>query len=176
MFLGLDLGTTNVKALVVSDSGKALGEGSSPVQLFHVENGGVEQDIEEIWAATIGAIRQAASGIKVAEIRAIGVSSQGGALQVLDAERRPMGRVISWLDQRGRSFDTALTAELGREWFVERVGHAGAGLAVGQLMRLGPNQHIGFVGDVIVGRLCEREAHDGTSAALTLLYNPGLRD
>src|SRR5712675_3064547 len=113
MFLGIDLGTTNVKALVTSESGEALGAGASAVQLFHLEDGGVEQDIEEIWAATVAAIRQATSGVKAAEIRAIGVSSQSGALQVLDAERKPVGRVISWLDQRGRPFNDALTTELG---------------------------------------------------------------
>jgi sugar (pentulose or hexulose) kinase len=37
-----------------------------------------------------------------------------------------------------------------------------------------PNR-IGFVGDVIVSRLCGRAAHDGTSCSLTLLYNPARR-
>ena len=33
---------------------------------------------------------------------------------------------------------------------------------------------IGFVGDVIVGRLCGRRAHDATSLSIALLYNPVL--
>jgi sugar (pentulose or hexulose) kinase len=173
--IGIDLGTTNVKAVVVSERGKILGEGSKPVQLFHVEHGGVEQDIEEIWNGTVASIRQATRAIKTTKIRAVGVSSQGGALQMLDKNGKPKRRVISWLDQRGRPFDRKSTAELGKDWFVARVGHRGAGLAVGQFMRLKPKNRIGFVGDVIVGRLCRRAAQDGTSAALTLLYNPVLR-
>jgi xylulokinase len=168
---------------VVARSGQVLAEGSIPIKLFHVGDGGVEQDIEEIWAATIAAIRKALWGISAKQIRALGVSSQGGALQILSERGKPIGRVISWLDQRGKPYAEKLTAKFGRDWFATRVGHRGAGLAIGQLLRLRADpkqrlthQHpIGLVGDLIVGRLCGRAAHDGTSAALTLLYNPALR-
>jgi sugar (pentulose or hexulose) kinase len=183
MYLGLDLGTTNVKALVADAAGRALAQASFPVSLFHVGEGGVEQDIEEIWRATVSAIRQVAQAVQPGDIRAVGVSSQGGALQMLDANGRPLGRVVSWLDQRGRTDNDAITTELGRDWFARRLGHGGAGVAVGQLLRLrrespdwlAARHRAGFVGDVIVSRLCGRAAHDGTSASLTLLYNPGQR-
>jgi sugar (pentulose or hexulose) kinase len=91
--------------------------------------------------------------------------------------------VISWLDQRGWAFDDQLTAELGRDWFVHRIAHGRSWLAVGQILRLRQEQPqyfdgshaIGFVGDIIVSRLCGRAAQDGTSAGLTLLYNPTAR-
>lgn len=184
MLLGLDLGTTNVKAIVVDGSGCPVGRGACPVRLFHLENGGIEQDIDEIWQATLRAMTQALSACRPAEIQAIGVSSQAGALQLFDSDRRPIGRVISWLDQRGRQFDDALTAELGREWFWKSIAHGRSELAVGQLLRIRsevpaqiePNNRVGFVGDAVVARLCGCAAHDGTSAALTLLYNPRSRD
>jgi sugar (pentulose or hexulose) kinase len=183
MLLGLDLGTSNVKALVTSEAGEVLGQGSSPVRLFHVPNGGVEQDLEEIWAATVSAIQQALVATDAARIRAVGVSSQGGAMQLLDREGRPRARVISWLDQRGEAHNSALTAELSQGWFTERIGHGGSAVAIGQVMRLRqeapecllPPSRVGFVGDCIVARLCGRAAHDGTSCGLTLLYNPTLR-
>jgi xylulokinase len=184
MLLGLDLGTTNVKAVVTDSDGQIRGQASMPVTLFHVGAGGVEQDIEEIWSATIGAVRQATRDVERSRVQAIGISSQGGALQLLDAQHRPQGRVISWLDGRGAADDERLTCELGRAWFVEHISHGGSALAAGQFARLGREQpgllaspnRIGFVGDVIVGRLCGRPAHDGTSCALTLLYNPARRD
>jgi xylulokinase len=184
MLLGLDLGTANVKALVTDLTGRQLGEGSCAVRLFPMGNGGAEQDIEEIWNATRTAVREAVRSVDASGIKAVGVSSQGGALQVLDAQDRPLGRVISWLDQRGAAFDDALRAELGQSWFAQRLGRGCPGLAIGQLLRLrqenprllaAPN-HIGFVGDVIVSRLCGRAAHDGTSCSLTLLYSPARRD
>jgi xylulokinase len=184
MLLGLDLGTTNVKAVVAELDGQIRGQASMPVALFHVGAGGVEQDIEEIWSATVAAVRQATRDVERSRVQAIGISSQGGALQLLDGQHRPQGRVISWLDGRGAADDVRLTRELGRAWFVEHISHGGSALAVGQLARLGREQpglqaapnRIGFVGDVIVGRLCGRPTHDGTSCALTLLYNPGRRD
>ncbi|MHB8973010.1 MAG: xylulokinase [Pirellulaceae bacterium] len=183
MFLGLDLGTTNVKALVVDSAGQSLAHASAPVGLSHVGAAGVEQDIEEIERAALAAMRQVAQRVDPAGIAAIGISSQGGAMQILDAHSRPVGRVISWLDQRGRPFDQAIFAELGREWFLSRIRRGCSGLAIGQLLRLrhespellrAPNR-VGFVGDIIVSRLCGRAAHDGTSCGLTLLYNPELR-
>jgi len=184
MLLGLDLGTTNVKALVTDLTGRLLGEGSCAVRLSYVGTDGVEQDIEEIWQAVLLAIKQATESVSPAVIRAIGVSSQGGALQMLDAQARPLGRVVSWLDRRGRPFDDALTAELGPEWFAERIGHARSGLVIGQLLRLReespallePPNRIGFVGDTIVKRLCGEAGHDGTSCGIGCLYNPALRD
>lgn len=180
MLLGLDLGTTNVKALVTDLAGRALGNGSCAIRLEPVGPAGVEQDLEDIWVATGTAIRQAIHGLDAHAIRAIGVSSQGGALQVLDGNGRPHGRVLSWLDQRGQPDDEALTRERGRQWFLDRLGHGRSGLAIGQLLRLrrespgllDPPTRIGFVGDCIVGRLCGHPAHDATSCGLTLLLNP----
>ena len=180
MLLGIDLGTTNVKAVASDRSGRPIAQGSCPVPLYRLANGGVEQDIEEIWNATLTAVRQAVGSIGAAEIASVGVSSQGGAMQVLDQAGRPLGRVISWLDQRGKSFDEQLTKELGRDWFRQRIVHGGSWLSIGQVLRLQAEQpgllvaphRIGFVGDVIVSRLCGRAAQDGTSAGLTLFYNP----
>ncbi len=185
MYLGFDLGTTNVKALVVDASGQIVAGGSAPVQRFVTADGGVEQEIEQIWEATCTALGQAAhaAGAAGGTVRAIGVSSQGGALQVLDAADRPLGRVISWLDRRGDSFDRELTEQVGRRWLAEHLGHGGSSMTLGQVLRLRrespdllrPPHRLGFVGDVIVGRLCGRRAHDPTSLSIALLYNPWLR-
>ena len=69
MYLGFDLGTTNVKAVVVADDGRIVGAGSTPVERFTTPDDGVEQDIEQIWAAVCGAIRQATDGLDAASLR-----------------------------------------------------------------------------------------------------------
>jgi xylulokinase len=172
-----------VKALVTDHAGRALARASSPVQLHHVGDGGVEQDISEIEQATITALQQVAREVDAVRIEAIGVSSQGGALQVLDPRGQPLGRVVSWLDQRGRPFDAALITELGRDWFLRHINRGCSGLGIGQLLRLrhespgllrAPNR-VGYVGDIIVSRLCGRAAQDGTSCSLAVLYNSELR-
>ncbi len=183
MFLGLDLGTTNVKAVLVRPDGSVIARGSAPVDLVHIGNGGVEQDIEEIWSATLSAIVDIAGENDLSAVEAVGVSSQGGATQMLDGDGSPAGNVISWLDGRGMPYAQKITERLGSKWFFEHTGHAASGVSVGQVLRLreesshlleSPN-HIGFVGDVIVSRLCGRGAHDATSLSIAMFYNPSFR-
>ena len=91
MLLGLDLGTTNVKALLAGEDGSVVAVGSEPVGLEHVGADGVEQDIEDIWRATLAAIGRLATGNDLSGVRAVGVSAQGGAMLFTDAEGRPLG-------------------------------------------------------------------------------------
>ena len=182
MFLGLDLGTSNIKALVVDHDGAVIGAGSVLLERYVTPDGGVEQDIDEIWDATQAAIRSATTRIDPASILAVGVSSQGGALQLLDDHDRPIARVISWLDGRGGPFDLRTVEQLGEDYLAEHLGANTSSMALGQLIRLkelDPElmkaaKRIGFVGDVIVGRICGRRAHDPTSMSIGMLYNPSL--
>ena len=180
MFLGLDLGTTNIKAVIVDRGGGIVSRASVPIGRSCTPDGGVEQDMEEIWQATCDCIRQAALPVDASQIRGIGVSSQGGALQLLDGQGKPLDRVISWLDGRGRSFDQKLVEEAGLDYLVEHLGCNLSSMTLGQMLRLAAQEphrleaaaQVGFVGDVIVGRLCGRRAHDPTSLSIGMLYNP----
>ena len=180
MFLGIDLGTTNIKAIVVDSDGQVVASGSAPAEIFHLDDGGVEQDIEQIFSATLAAIKQATGSGLGNRIQAIGVSSQGGAMQIQAKDGTPCGRVIGWMDGRGKPYDAKLTAELGSDWFAAHIGHGVSGIAPGQLLRLRKEKllpgafRVGFVGDIIVSRLCGRAAHDATSLSLGMLYNPSL--
>jgi len=183
MFLGLDLGTTNVKAVLADAQGKVAGRGSAPVQVFHVGRDGIEQDIEEIWSAALEAMQGAAAGGGGSAVRAVGVCSQGGALQVVGHDGRPGGRAVSWMDGRASRYNEEITRRLGSNWFAAHVGHGSAGLAVGQVLRLRRESpgliegaaRIGFVGDAVAERLCGRAAHDATSLSIALLFSPALR-
>ncbi len=177
-FLGIDLGTTNIKAQVVEADGTIVSSGSSPVGIEYSADGSAEQDMEEIWTAAQAAVKQASASGAGQRVRAIGVSSQGGALQVLDHDGRPSGRVIGWQDSRGRPWNRALTERLGTEWFLRHCGHSKSRSAIGDLLRLREQGalpdgfQVGWVGDIVVGRLCGRRAHDGTSLSEACLYNP----
>ena len=177
-FLGIDLGTTNIKAQIVEADGKILSSGSSPVGIRYTAGGGAEQDIEEIWTATLAAMREVSASGAGERVCAIGVSSQGGALQVIGRGGQPSGPVIGWQDTRGRPWDRALTKRLGNAWFLYHCGHSKSDSAVGQLLRLREQGalpegfQVGWVGDIVVGRMCGRRAHDGTSLSEARLYNP----
>jgi len=183
VFLGLDLGTTNIKALVVADDGKVVARGSVPVSLKHTPDGGIEQNIEEIWRSTLSAIWLAGRDCDLAAVRALGVSSQGGAIQIRTPDGGFVGPVISWMDSRGAAFDERFQRRVGSEWIARRAGHGESNMAVGQVFRLReaapallkPPNILGFVGDAIVWRLCGRAAHDASSLSICCLYNPTLR-
>ncbi len=180
MFLGLDLGTSNVKAVLCAADGRVLARGTAPCEVRYVGEDAVEQDIEDIWSAAVTAIRRAGREGDLSRVRAVGVSSQGGALQMLDGADRPVGPVLSWMDGRAGPYASELNEELGREWFVHHIGHGGFKIAAAHLLRFRreqpelaePPHRLGFVGDVIVGRLCGRRAHDATSLSLAMLLNP----
>ncbi len=191
MFLGIDLGTSNIKAMVVDRSGAVVSTGSASVGRRCTPDDGIEQDLEEIWQATCLAIRRAVSclsqpggteGLRPTSIEALGVSSQGGALQLFDDRLRPIGPIVSWMDGRGRAFDQSLIEELGQDYFVDHVGCRNCMITPGQILRLrqqAPAQMreaaaIGYVGDAIVHRLCGRRVHDATSLSIAFLYNPAL--
>jgi sugar (pentulose or hexulose) kinase len=180
VLLGLDLGTTNIKAVLTDMDGAVLARGAAPVHLLHIGEAGVEQDSAEIWQATLSAIVQVGAGRDLDGVRAVGVSSQGAALQMLDGQERPLGQVLSWLDVRGQAQGQRLTDALGGAWFARHTGHGESGISVGQLLwlrqaapeTLMPDARVSFVGDLVVGLLTGERAHDTTSLSITGLYDP----
>ena len=133
MYIGIDLGTTNIKALLVTASGEVVGRGSAPVGLIHTPDGGVEQDIEEIWSATVDAMSELASTSDVSGAKGIGISAQGGALQIKnwwwELDVHPTERMrraihecfqqfLAYLETESLQLDDALARQEGIEWLV----------------------------------------------------------
>lgn len=103
-FIGLDLGTTGIKALVFDGEGTLRGEHSVEVELTFPEADYVEQD-PGLWYETAAAvIRQAVGKAQAdpAEVRAISISSQGISIVPVDSEFKPLSQAISWLDMRAK--------------------------------------------------------------------------
>ncbi len=177
-FLGIDLGTTNIKAQIATEDGTVVSSGAAPVHITYGADGAAEQDIEDIWNGTRVAVKQAVDGAGDANVLAVGVSSQGGALQVLDRAGRCAGPVIGWQDSRGAPWDRDVTARMGGAWLAGHIGSVRSFTSMGQLLRLreqGALPHgfqVGWVGDIIVEQLCGRRAHDATSLSEAALYNP----
>lgn len=110
-FLGIDIGTSSVKAVLVDDVGTVVAQASVPLAVHRPRPGRVEQDAESWWAAT---------GTAVAEIRlrapsafaalgAIGLSGQMHAALPLDRQGRALRPAILWNDGRATAECAALT-------------------------------------------------------------------
>ncbi|WP_320197507.1 FGGY family carbohydrate kinase [Agrobacterium sp. rho-13.3] len=100
--LSVDQGTTNSKAILVSEKGALLARGSSPVGITYPQPGWVEQDPTRIWASVCEAI---AACLKTAPnditVEAIAISNQRESVTIWDAETgEPLGPVLSWQCRR----------------------------------------------------------------------------
>lgn len=100
-FLGIDAGTSGVKAVVMDASGALLGKGYGECDLITPRPSWVEQDPQAWWEACDAAVRQAvAKSGRGGEVAGIGFSGQMQGLTLMDKEMKPIGNCMIWLDQR----------------------------------------------------------------------------
>lgn len=98
--LGIDLGTSVVKAGIYTLDGVERATGSSPIPLRQSEGGRVEQDLDEFYQAAAQATRQAVAGFDAERIAAIAIAGQMAGVGIVDADHRPLAPYDSWLDTR----------------------------------------------------------------------------
>jgi xylulokinase len=118
--LGVDVGTTAVKAAVVSADGRLLGSGSVEYPTSYAQPGWVEQDPDDWWRAACGAIRAALGEAGRREVAAVCVSAQAPTMLPLDEHARPLRPALIWMDRRAEEACARLREELGEE-LVQRV-------------------------------------------------------
>ncbi len=101
-YLGIDLGTSEVKALVMSAQGEVLAVAHAGLTLQHPQPGWAEQDPAQWWQATINACRSLQAQIpeQYASIAAIGLSGQMHGATVLDESHQVLRPCILWNDGR----------------------------------------------------------------------------
>jgi len=120
--LGIDLGTSGVKAVVIDEDAQVLGVGFREIPMEVPAPGRAEQDPEAWWSNTVMAVRQALHEAGNPEISGIGCDGHmhGGVL--LDAAHKPLGRAITWADQRSAELIPELEADIGIETFLAIAG------------------------------------------------------
>jgi xylulokinase len=101
-YLGIDLGTSAVKALLINDDGALLASASVEYPLLTPQPLWTEQNADEWWRATAQAIRAVLqkSGLAGNAVRAIGLSGQMHGLTLMDARGEVLRPAILWNDQR----------------------------------------------------------------------------
>jgi xylulokinase len=97
MFLGIDLGTGSVKALLLDADGCVISEASSSYPVHAPHPTWAETHTEEWWQATVKAVREAASG---REVKAIGLSGQMHGTVLVDKHCNVLRPAILWADTR----------------------------------------------------------------------------
>jgi xylulokinase len=116
MLLGLDLGTSSVKVLLLAEDGVVLGEGSSSYAVRAPRPGWAESYPEDWWEAVLEATA-AAVGRRGAEVTALGLSGQMHGVVLADELGLPLRPAVLWADARsGRELAAyrGLRGDLGR--------------------------------------------------------------
>ena len=109
MFLGIDIGTSGVKAVIIADSGAVVAQGTAPLTVSRPHDRWSEQHPDDWWAATDAAV-QAIDPAQRRAVRGVGIAGQMHGATVLDGADRPLRPAILWNDGRAHAECAALEA------------------------------------------------------------------
>ncbi len=185
-YLGLDLGTSSLKALLVAASGEVLAEASAAYPTLRPQVGWTEQDPAD-WRRAMGDVVHSLKALvpeAVARLAAIGFCSAAHLPVLLDATGEVVRPAILWSDQRSTAEVSRLRA--GHEEHIRRVtlNDPSCTWTLPQLMWIAANEPMAMrraamllsSKDYLIYLLTGRFSMDFTSAAATLLYDiPGGR-
>jgi xylulokinase len=101
MFLGIDVGTSGVKAVIVSETGTVVAQATAPLTVARPHELWSEQDPDAWWAATEQAVLALDEALRRG-VQGIGLSGQMHGATLLGADDRPLRAGILWND--GRSY------------------------------------------------------------------------
>ena len=108
MFLGIDIGTSGVKAIVLDEHGSLAGQGSAPLSVSRPHELWSEQNPDDWWEATVAAVTAIDAALR-RSVRAVGIAGQMHGATLLGADDKPLRPAILWND--GRSFAECIELE-----------------------------------------------------------------
>lgn len=123
--LGLDVGTTGAKALLVNPEGKVVASATNEYPMFTPQPLWSEQNPEDWWKATQRSFKRvlAQADVKPDEVAGIGLTGQMHGLVLLDASGKVLRPCIMWNDQRTASQCASITEKIGRKRLMELTGN-----------------------------------------------------
>ncbi|WP_336787844.1 FGGY family carbohydrate kinase [Paenibacillus sp. MMO-177] len=122
VLLGIDIGTSSVKSLLMNAEGSVLGFSQLEYDISIPESGHAEQDPEVWWdlVCRTSALALKQADIEPSRIKGIGLSGQMHGLVVLDRHHNVIRPAIIWCDQRS----TEQTKEVNRWFSREELGES----------------------------------------------------
>ncbi|HET9508184.1 MAG TPA: xylulokinase [Gaiellaceae bacterium] len=177
--VGLDVGTSGVKALALSGTGEVLARAERGYALSTPRPGWAEQDPEDWWRAAEGAL--ADLGVRPASI---GLSGQMHGLVALDEHERVLRPAILWNDGRTGAECVEIEERVGLDRLIELTGNrALAGFTAPKLLWLRRHEpevyarirHVLLPKDYVRLRLTGERAVDAADASGTLLFDVAQR-
>lgn len=103
MHLGLDLGTSGVKAVLLDVAGAVIGQATALLSLSHPHPRWSEQDPNDWWQAAAQVVGGLRRQHDLAQVRAVGLSGQMHGAVLLDAAEQVLRPAILWNDGRAQA-------------------------------------------------------------------------
>ncbi|MBX3499404.1 MAG: xylulokinase [Alphaproteobacteria bacterium] len=180
MYLGIDIGTSGVKSVLVDEEDAILAEASAPLGVSRPRPQWSEQDPRDWWRATEATLDALAAGHRelMGRVRAIGLSGQMLGVALLDGEGEPLRPALLWSDGRAARDGHALEAEIAS--FASLTGaRAMAGFCAPKLRWLTRHEpeHVAGARWILLPKdhvrlhLCGEAASDRADSSATLLMD-----
>jgi erythritol kinase (D-erythritol 1-phosphate-forming) len=119
LWIGLDVGTTAVKAGAYTSDGMCQHVAHAASIVTQRIDGSSEQDMGAVWATVVQVLADLAQHIDASQVVSIGVAAQGDGFWAVDANGKPAGPAMLWNDTRAAAYveqleGTGATAAVGR--------------------------------------------------------------
>ncbi|MFC0529926.1 FGGY-family carbohydrate kinase [Phytohabitans kaempferiae] len=136
LFLGIDVGTSSTKGVLVRADGEIVATATRAHELDLPRPGWAEHDADQIWWNDFSAIARTLTARTAEPVTAVGVSGIGPVLLPTDGRDRPLRPAILYgIDTRAGQEIAELDAELGADAIAERAGAPLTSQAVGPKLR-----------------------------------------
>lgn len=124
-FLGIDLGTSSVKIIIMNKEGRIVEILSKEYLVYYPKSGWAEQETTDWWNATLDGIKELVlkSEVDGNSNKGIGFSGQMHGLVMLDKEGNSLRPALLWCDQRTQEECDYLNNEIGREKISKYTGN-----------------------------------------------------
>ncbi len=178
-YIGLDIGTSSVKAMLISEEG-IVATASRDYPLSFPHPGWSEQNPEDWYSESTAAVKELVSGVDGGCVRAISFSGQMHGLVMLDENDAVLRPAILWNDGRSEKEVDYLNNEIGRDFLLDHTGNiAFAGFTAPKLLWVKNNEpeifgrakKICLPKDYVAYRLSGVFATDVSDAAGTLYFD-----
>lgn len=121
LLVGIDVGTTHLKAAAFTPDGAQVAIAHEPTPLRRAGDGG-EYDALELWAGIARCLRRVVEATGARRIATIGIASMAEAGVLVDAQGTPLYPVITWFDPRTRPQAARLAQDPGTAALFRRTG------------------------------------------------------